>query len=307
MVKKNTKPFWSIVKAEYQLHLIILIPIVWFFIFRYLPMYGAQIAFRDFVAIKGIWNSPWVGFKHFSKFFGSYQFERVMKNTLGISIYYLIASFPIPIFLALAINNSRNVYFKKFIQMVIYAPYFISMVVLVGIMIQFLSPTIGVVNVMIRALGGESVNFLGSATMFKSIYVWSGVWQTSGWGTVIYLAALASVDPQLHEAAVIDGASRIQRTIHIDFPSILPTVMIILILNFGQIMNVGFEKIFLMQNNLNLRSSEVIQTYVYKVGLRDFPRYSYASAIGLFNSVISFMMVLSVNKIAKKVSGFSLW
>ena len=295
------------IQSEYQLHLVMLLPMIWFIIFRYIPMYGAQIAFRDFSALTGIWRSPWIGLEHFEKFFASYQFARVLRNTLGISIYYLIASFPIPILLALAINNSENLRFKKFVQMVIYAPHFISMVVMVGMLIQFLSPTIGIVNVAIRALGGESVNFLGSASLFKSVYVWSGVWQSAGWGTVIYLAALASVDPQIHEAALIDGASKFQRTWLIDFPSILPTVTIILILNFGQLMNVGFEKVYLMQNSLNLRSSEIIQTYVYKVGLRDFPRYSYASAIGLFNSVINFVLVLTVNQAAKRINGNSLW
>jgi ABC-type polysaccharide transport system permease subunit len=296
------------IRRSWQLYLVISVPLLYLIIFRYGPMYGAQIAFRDFYASKGVWGSPWVGFKHFLSFFRAYQFERVLKNTVGISLYQLAAGFPAPIILALAINNARRLYFKKTVQMVTYAPHFISTVVMVGIIVQFLSPRFGLVNKAIMFLGGQPVSFLSKPELFKSIYVWSGVWQQAGWGTIIYLAALAGIDPNLHEAAIVDGATRLQRTFQIDIPGILPTAVTLLILNTGRIMNVGFEKVFLMQNPLNLDSSEVIQTYVYKVGLAAaMPDFSYSAAVGLFNSLVNLLMIVIVNQISRRVSETSLW
>jgi putative aldouronate transport system permease protein len=292
---------------DYQLHLIIALPVIWFVIFRYIPMYGAQIAFRDFKAVSGMWGSPWVGLKHFKKFFESYLFWRVVSNTLLLSLYTVAVTFPIPILLALSINNTMSRPYRKTVQMVVYAPYFISTVVMVGMLIQFLGPEIGIYGNLMRLLGLKPVSLLGKPELFRSVYVWSQVWQFSGFGTIIYLATLSSIDPELHQAAIIDGATRIQRTIHIDIPGILPTIMIVLILTMGQVMNVGFEKVFLLQNPLNLETSEIVRTYVYKIGLTGIPRFSYASAIGLFNSVINLFLIVVFNFAAKRIGGASLW
>lgn len=292
---------------DYQLHLIIALPVIWFIVFKYLPMYGAQIAFRDFAAAKGIWGSPWMGLDHFRRFFESYLFWRIVGNTFFLSIYTLAATFPIPLLLALSINNANNRVFRKAVQMIIYAPYFISTVVMVGLLLQFLSTTVGVVGPLMLALGMEPVSYMGRPEAFRSIYVWSHVWQFAGFGTIIYLAALAGIDPELHEAAIIDGATKLQRTRFIDVPGIMPTAVILFILTLGQLMNVGFEKVFLMQNDLNLERSEVIQTYVYKIGLTGIPRPSYASAIGLFNSVINFILIIAGNWFARRRGWTSLW
>ncbi|MDE0446305.1 MAG: ABC transporter permease subunit [Spirochaetaceae bacterium] len=298
---------WRELARDYQLHLIIALPVIWFIIFKYLPMYGAQIAFRDFAAAKGIWGSPWVGLDHFQRFFESYLFWRIVGNTFFLSIYTLAATFPIPILLALSINNANSRLFRKTVQMVIYAPYFISTVVMVGLLIQFLSTSVGVVGPLMLALGMKPVSYMGRPEAFQSIYVWSHVWQFSGFGTIIYLAALAGIDPELHEAAIIDGATKVQRTRFIDIPGIMPTAVILFILTLGQLMNIGFEKVYNMQNDLNLERSEVIQTYVYKIGLTGIPRFSYASAIGLFNSAINFALIMVGNWIAKRLGGASLW
>jgi putative aldouronate transport system permease protein len=271
-------------------------------------MYGAQIAFRDFQASKGFFRSDWVGLENFEKFFNSPYFVRIIRNTLEISLYTLIAGFPLPIILALSLNCSLSKRFKKTVQMIAYAPYFISTVVMVGMIMQFLSPKIGFVNRGIGFLGISPIHFLGDAGWFSSVYVWSGIWQHLGWSSIIYLAALSTVDPNLHEAAIVDGASRFKRVIHIDIPRILPTIIVLLIIQSGQIMNVGFEKVILLQNSLNLSRSEIITTYVYKVGLvSSIPNYSYGAAIGLFNSVINVILILSVNKLSKTITNQSLW
>ncbi|WP_246066851.1 ABC transporter permease [Paenibacillus koleovorans] len=293
---------------SYQLYLMLLLPVAYFIVFKYVPMLGIQIAFKKYMVLRGIWDSPWVGFKHFEKLFNSYQFTRIVRNTVTLSLYELAVAFPFPILLALAINSSNNKAYKKVIQLTTYAPHFISTVVIVGIIVQFLSLRLGLVNKMIEALGGEAIDFLGKAEYFQSIFVWSHVWQNAGWGTIIYLAVLASVDPQLYEASIIDGASKFKRILHIDIPAILPTVIILFILQVGSIMNVGFEKTLLLQTPLNLTSSEVLQTYVYKVGLAsNMIDYSYATAIGLFTAVINFAMLLIVNHTAKRVAKTSLW
>ena len=304
----SKKSVWAGMKENYQLYLVLILPVAYIIIFRYLPMYGAQIAFRTYRVSKGIWASDWVGFYHFKRFVTSYQFSRVMLNTLGINIYQLIAGFPIPIILALSLNSTNIHKLKKMAQTTTYIPHFISTVVMVGIILQFLSPRIGIFNMLRDLVGLERLHFIAEPTYFKSIYVWSGIWQSTGWGSIIYLAALSSVNPFLHEAATIDGATKFQRVLHIDIPGILPTAIILLILNAGRMMNVGFEKVFLMQNELNLRASEVIQTYVYKVGLASATaNYSYSTAIGLFNSVINLILIMTVNRVARKLGDTSLW
>lgn len=285
-----------------------LTPFLFLVVFKYVPMYGAVISFQDYVPTKGMFGSEWVGLKHFIRFFESYEFMRVMKNTLVLSLYSLIVGFPFPILLALCLNFVNHQFFKKSVQMITYAPHFISVVVMVGIIVQLLDPRIGIVNQIIQLLGFQPINFMGSADLFKSIYVWSGIWQNVGFSCIIYLAALSSIDPSLHEAAVVDGASKIQRMRHIDLPGIMPVAIILLILNTGNILDTGFEKVLLMQNPLNLSASEVIDTFVYKVGLASTAiNYSYSSAIGLFKSVINLILLVLVNRVAKKVGETSLW
>jgi len=289
-----------------MLYLFVLPVVVYYFIFHYIPIYGVQIAFKNFIAIKGIMGSPWVGFIHFTRFFNSYHFWTLIGNTLGISAYQLLAGFPVPIILALMLNYVHRASFKRFVQTVTYAPHFISTVVLVGMIMIFLSPRNGLVNTFIKGVGFEPIFFMGEPGWFKSLYVWSGVWQNAGWGSIIYIATLAGVNPELYEAAIVDGASKFQRILFIDIPSIIPTATILLILNLGRIMSVGFEKVFLMQNDLNLESSEIIATYVYKTGLLG-AQFSFSSAVGLFNNLINFLLLVFVNRMARKYSSTSLW
>ncbi|MDI3508108.1 MAG: putative aldouronate transport system permease protein [Clostridiales bacterium] len=307
-VAKNNNSIVKQIIRSWQLYLLIAIPLLYIIVFNYIPIYGAQIAFKNFRITEGIWGSPWVGFEHFKRFFNSYEFERLIGNTLALSIYSLLAGFPFPIILALLLNYVNNERFKKTVQMVTYAPNFISTVVLVGMIMQFLSPQIGIVNNILEALGMERIHFMAKPEYFRHIYVWSGVWQTTGFSSIIYIAALAAIDPQLHEAAIVDGATKVQRIWHIDLPGIMPTAIILLILNSGNILRVGFEKALLMQTPLNLRTAEVIDTYVYKIGLASpTVNYSYPAAIGLFQSVIGFILLVLVNNIAKRVSETSLW
>ncbi|GGA30397.1 ABC transporter permease [Paenibacillus physcomitrellae] len=291
---------------HWQLYLILIPPILFFIIFKYYPMANAVLAFKDYNVTKGIWGSPWIGFKNFRMFFDNPIFWTLVKNTLLISLYQLLVGFPIPILLALALNEVRHAKFKKLVQMVTFAPYFISTVVMVSMIMLFLAPRLGFVNLALNALGMDSINFLGEPGMFRSIYVWSDLWQSAGYASVVYLAALAGIDPVLYEAAKVDGASRLQKIIHVDLPGILPTVTILLILNVGNIMALGFEKIYLLQNPLNTSSSEVIATYVYKMGLLN-ANYSFATAVGLFNSVINLVLLVLVNGLAKRISSNSIW
>ncbi|WP_425320442.1 ABC transporter permease [Paenibacillus campinasensis] len=294
------------IRRNWQLYVLFAPVLLYFIVFHYVPMYGVQIAFRDFIATKGILDSPWVGLKHFERFFDSYYFWRILRNTLGIGLYELAVGFPIPIILALMINEVRNSKFRRMVQTVTYAPHFLSTVVMVGMIMMFLSPVSGLVNQVIAAFGGEPISFMTEPSWFKSIYVWSGVWQGMGWSSIIYLAALAGIDPQLHEAAKVDGASWLRRIWHINLPGIMPTIVILLILNIGSILGVGFEKVFLMQNSLNMEASDVISTNVYRSGILG-AQYSYSAAVGLFNSVVNFILLISVNRIARKVSSSSLW
>nr|WP_244562913.1 ABC transporter permease subunit [Paenibacillus uliginis] len=294
------------VKKNWDLYLLILPVIAFFLIFEYGPMYGLQIAFKDFIANKGILDSPWVGLKHFERFFDSYYFWRLLGNTLGIGLYQLLVGFPIPIILALLINEVRSKKFSRFVQTITYAPHFLSTVVMVGVLFIFLSPQTGLLNSLITSLGGKPIDFLTQPEWFKSIFVLSGVWQQMGWSSIIYLAALAGIDQQLHEAARVDGASRWQRIWHINLPGIMPTIIVLLILNMGSLLSVGFEKVFLMQNTLNMPASDIISTHVYRKGIID-GQYSYSAAVGLFNSVINFTLLVIVNRIARKVNNTSLW
>lgn len=293
-------------KKYYQLYLLALPAVLYLFIFNYIPMYGAQIAFRDYKAAAGITGSQWVGLKHFSRFLGSHQFKRVFSNTLILSFQQLVISFPFPILLALMLNQVSSRFFKKTVQTVTYAPHFISIVVLVGMLNLFLSPNTGLVNTVVKQMGGEPVFFMGTPEWFRPIYILSSIWQSTGWGSVIYLATLSSVDPGLYEAARIDGCSRFGLIRYVDLPALAPTIVMMLIMSLGTIMDIGFQKAFLMQNPLNAATSQIISTYVYEVGLMD-AQFSYSTAIGLFNSVINVVMLLIVNKAAKKLSGTGLW
>lgn len=295
------KKMWG----RWQLYMLLLPTLVYFLLFEYMPMYGLLISFKDFNPVEGILGSPWVGFEHFERFFSTQIFEVVIVNTVLIALYEL-AVFPIPVVLALLLNQLVSHRYKRFVQTITYAPHFISTVVMVGMLYLFLSPSSGIVNSVLGWFGVESINFMGEAGMFKSLFVWSNVWQNAGWGMIIYLAALTGINPELHEAAVMDGANKLQRIRHIDFPGILPTVMILLILNMGSFMTIGFEKIYLMQNALNAQTSEVIQTHVYKSGLLS-AKFSYAAAVGLFNNIINFIILLSMNQLAKRMKQTSLW
>ena len=304
--KKQKKiNFKHILKKNWVCYLFILPMLIYVIIFNYIPMYGIQLAFKDYRVADGIWGSAWVGLKHFKTFFESYQFKDLLWNTLSLSLYSLIAGFPMPIIFALLLNYITNVKLKKVVQMVTYAPHFISTVVYCGMILIFLSSD-GVINQLLKLIGIDSVAFLTNPSNFRHIYVWSGVLQNIGWGSIMYISVLTSVDPTLHEAATVDGATRFQRLLHIDLPAIVPTMVIMLIMRAGEIMDLGFEKAFLLQNNINLDYSEIIATYVYKIGIQG-GQFSYSSAIGLFNNVINMVLLVVVNKIAKKVSDVSLW
>ncbi len=291
---------------DYQLYILCLPAVLYFIIFRYIPMYGIQLAFKDYSVTKGIWGSPWIGFEYFERFLTSFKFTTVIRNTLGVSIYGLIAGFPMPIIMALLMNHLKNQRFKKIVQTVTYAPHFISVVVLCGMILVFLSPSVGLVNHIIAALGFERIFFMGRPDLWKSIFVWSDIWQNTGWGTIVYIAALSSVNPEMYEAARIDGASKFKIIWYIDIPSIVPTMAILLVLGLGGMMGVGFQKAYLLQNQLNIDSSEVISTYVYKIGLEG-GQFGYSTAVGLFNTAINIILLVSANTITKKISKNSLW
>ena len=305
MSKTKRKSILKRLIRDYQLYLLVLPVIIWYIIFAYVPMYGLQIAFKDYNGALGITASPWVGFKHFQSFFRSYYAWTLIKNTVILAFYSMIASFPFPIILSLLLNEIKNAHYKKCVQTVLYAPHFISLVVLVGMLNLFFSPN-GLIDNVRSLLGAESVNFITSPGAFRHLYVWSGIWQGTGWGCIIYLAALSGVDPGLHEAAMIDGASRLQRMWHINLPAILPTATILFIMNAGSLLNVGFEKAFLMKNDLNADTAYVISLYIYDRGIIK-TDFSFSAAVGLMNNVINFFMVLIVNRIAKALSETSLF
>lgn len=292
--------------SNWQFWAIIALPVIYAIVFAYIPMGGIIIAFKDYSIRKGILGSSWVGLKYFKQFLTSPNSVLVIKNTFILGIYTLLANFPIPVLLAIAINEIGNKRFKKTMQMVTYAPYFISVVVLVGMMMQMMDLRSGIINVLLQKIGINPINFFGDAGIFRHLYVWSGVWQTAGYSSIIYVAALAGVSPELQEAAIVDGASRVQRILHVDIPAIMPTVIIMLIFNCSNIVSIGMDKIYLMQNSLNTSVSEVISTFVYKVGVVN-SNFGFSTAAGLFQSVVAFALLVIVNQICKKITETSLW
>ena len=298
----------KIFKKNWDLYVMLLLPMLYIIIFKYVPIYGVQMAFRDYNIFKGMQGSPWVGLKYFRQFFSSSEFVKLLGNTLTISIYGLLAGLVFPIILALVLNYLNNLRFKKAVQTITYAPYFISTTVMVSIILNILAINSGPVNSFLQSIGLDQIDFLADPNKFAHVYVWSGIWQYTGYNAIIYIATLSGVDPTLHEAAVMDGANKFQRVWHIDLPSIKSTIIILLIMSMGGVLSTGFEKIYLMQNNLNIRASEVIDTYVYKIGLASpIANYSYPTAIGLFQSLIGMVLIMGTNVIAKKVGGESLW
>ncbi len=283
------------------------LPVVaYYIIFQYIPMYGASIAFKDFSPMKGIWGSTWVGMQHFTDFFNDVYFGRILTNTLLISVYNIIFGFPAPIILALLLNEvRRNDVFKRFVQSVTYLPHFISVLVLCGLIVDFTARN-GIINDLLAFMGMERITMLLEPGLFRTIYVSSNIWQEVGWGSIIYLAALAGIDQDLYEAATIDGAGRFKQMLHVTLPGIMPTIIILFILRMGSMMNVGFDKIFLLYNPVTYETSDVISTYVYRKGILE-ANYSFSAAVGLFNSVINFALLVATNKISKKVNETSLW
>jgi len=293
-------------RRHWQLYLLVILPLAYFVIFKYVPMSNLVVAFKNYNIVEGAWGSDWIGLRNFETFFRNPVFWTLIKNTLILSVYAVLASFPLPIILALMLNEVRHRFFRKTVQMVTYAPYFISVVVIVSMIILMSAPRLGIISKTFGLFGIPAPDLLGNPDYFRHIYVWSDVWQTTGYAAVIYLAALSAVDPGLYESAKVDGASRIRRIWHVDLPGIMPVAMIILILSVGNIMAIGFEKVYLLQNPLNLGTSEIIATYVYKTGLLN-ADFSLATAVGLFNSVINLILLVLVNAVAKRVSGSGLW
>ena len=299
---------WRRIARNWGLYLLLLPALTLLICFTYKPMYGVLIAFKEYKPVKGIlgsaWADPW--YKYFKKFFDSFQFKTTIRNTLVITLYSMLVMFPLPIVLALGVNQLKNKTYRKIFQTVTYMPHFISTVVMVGLLTLLLSPGSGLLGAICGMLGIEAPNFLGQPSAFKHLYVWSDVWQHVGWDSIIYIAALSSVDPSLYEAATVDGATNLQKIKYVDIPMLVPTAVIMLIMRFGSLMSLGFEKVYLMQNDLNLTASEVISTYVYKIGIINV-QYSYSAAINLFSTVINFILLVLVNQISKKVSDNSLW
>jgi len=309
-MRNNRRRLGMDLRRDWQLYIFLALPVIYILVFAYIPMGGLVMAFQNYSIRRGFLGSDWVGFDNFIKFFNSFQFQRVITNTLILSLYAIIAGFPIPIIFALMINSLRSKKFRKVSQTIVNLPYFISVVVIVGLLFQIFSSRTGLYGTIgLWLTDSYPRDLFASAGNFRHFYVWSDIWQGFGWGSIIYVAALSTVDPSYHEAAEIDGATRFQRVRHIDFPCIVPTIIILLILRMGSVMGIGFEKVFLMQNNLNLSASEVISTYVYRVGLSSAGSidFSYATAIGFFNSVVNLIMIFSANFISRRFSSTSLW
>lgn len=303
------KSLWKRIRSGWQVYLLLLLPFVYLILFCYVPMGGLVLAFKKYDLSRGIWGSPWVGFSNFIKFFKSYKFTIVLKNTLVLAVYTLLAGFPIPVLFALFLNAFPGRRYKKMVQTITYIPHFISTVVIVGIVMQILNNRTGIYgSLYMHFTGNTAKDILANGKLFKHIFVWSGIWQSTGYNSIIYIAALSNVDQSLHEAASIDGATRFQRMLYVDWPCIRPTVVIMLILAAGGIMNVSFEKALLMQNDLNLAFSEVISTYVYKVGLQTgIGDFSLSTAIGMFNSAINFVLLMIVNGISRRLTENSIF
>ena len=300
------KAFWRSLKTRWDLYLLLLIPLAWYIIFQYVPMYGLQIAFRRFNPSRGITQSPWVGMMYFNQFFNSYYFTDLLWNTLILSVYQMAVGFPIPILLALLINEIQNRPLRKAVQNITYVPYFLSVVVVVSMLNLFSNPNYGLFNKLGAVFGLEAVDYIAKAEYFRPMYVFSNVWQNMGFNSVIYIAALTSIDPQLYEAASIDGASRLKKIWHISLPGILPTIIILFIMRIGSLMNVGFEKVLLMQNPVNTVTSDVISTFIYRNGIQK-GQFSYSAAVGIFNSLINLILLVGANTLSRRVTDSSLW
>lgn len=295
-----------IMKNNWQLYVLILPAVIYFLVFNYFPLYGIQIAFKDYKAVDGIAGSSWVGLEHFKTFFNAYYFKRLLSNTLLLNVYSLLWSFPVPLILAILLNQIKSPLRRRFIQTSIYIPYFISTVVLAGMLYIFLSPTSGIFNVIRQMLGMKAIDYMSEAGAFRTIYILSGIWQSAGWGTILYIASLSSVDPALYEAAEIDGASIWQKIRYIDLPSLIPVAMMVFILDCGKLLNSNTDKTLVLQTSGNISTSDIIGVYVYNVGLGS-GQFSYTAAIGLFVNVINFIMIISVNKISKKATDVGLF
>lgn len=300
------RSLWLRIRRNGGLYLLMIPAMIIFICFTYLPMYGIVIAFKNFKPARGILGSEWAGLRYFKKYFSSYMFSNTIRNTLLISIYTILVTFPLPILIALMCNQMYAKRFKKFFQVSTYLPHFISTVVMCGMIVLFLSPSSGVIPKLLGYIGVQTGDLMGKASAFSSIYVWTEAWQHVGWDSIMYIAALSAVDPQLYEAAVVDGANKWQKMRSIDIPLLMPTAVVLFILRAGSVMSVGFEKVYLLQNDLNISASEIISTYVYKMGLKS-NQYSYSAAIGLFNNVVNFILLLSVNFIASKMGDTSLF
>jgi putative aldouronate transport system permease protein len=302
IIERNFK----IIKKDWQLYTLLILPVIWYVIFRYIPMFGNIIAFRKFVPGGPVTGTEWVGLKYFKMFIADTTFWQVFKNTLTLSVSSLVVGFPLPIIFALLLNELNNNRFKKILQTASYLPHFLSTAIVAGVIMELLSPSSGAINMLIKQLSGNTINFLGESKWFPAIYVGSGVWQGLGWGAILYLAALSNINMELYESAKIDGANRWKQTLYITIPGIMPTVVTLLILNIGGLMGVGFEKILLLQNPLTYSSSDVISTYLYRLGLQS-NNFSYATAIGLFEAIIGLILVFLANFVSKKITETSLW
>lgn len=300
------KKLWKNIRKCAGLYAMLAIPLAWYVIFKYVPMYGLQIAFRKFNPTLGITQSHWAGLTYFKQFFGSYYFADILRNTVTLSLFTMLIGFPMPIILALLINEIKNVRFKKMIQNITYMPNFLSVVVIVSMLTLFSNRDYGLFNKIRELFGAAPVDLMSKPAYFQPLYVFSNVWQFMGFNAIIYIAALAGVDQELYEAASIDGASRMQKILHISLPCIMGTILIMFIMRIGSLMSVGFEKVYLMQNNVNLSASEIISTFIYKNGIQK-GQFSYSTAVGLFNSVINFALLVSANFVSKKTTDTGLW
>lgn len=306
MTRMRDRPALRLLGKHWQLYAMLALPLVWLVVFKYLPMLNAVIAFKNFSVVKGIWGSDWVGLKNFQTVLSNPVFFQLLSNTVQLSLYYILVSFPIPIIIALCLNELRTKSVREFVQMVIYAPYFISTVVIVSMTLLTLSPRTGLIVELFGLFGMAAPDFLSRADYFRHIYVWSEIWTSAGYFTVLYVAALSAIDPALYDAAKVDGANRLQRMIHVDLPGITPLALTLFLLGVGNIMNIGFEKAFLLQNPVNLAQSEILPTYIYKTGLLN-ANYSVATVVNLLNAVINLAAILSVNHLVKRTTGRGLW
>ncbi|MFR1374053.1 ABC transporter permease [Eisenbergiella massiliensis] len=305
-MQEKVKKLGKNIRMNAGLYVMLAIPLAWYIIFKYIPMYGLQIAFRRFNPTLGITKSPWVGITYFKQFFNSYYFSDILWNTVSLSLFTMLVGFPMPIILALLINEIKNTKFKKVIQNITYMPNFLSVVVIVSMLSLFSNRDYGLFNKITGLFGAAPVDFMSKPNYFQPLYVLSNVWQYMGFNAIIYIAALASVDQELYEAASIDGASRMQKIIHISIPCIMSTIIVLFIMRIGNLMSVGFEKVYLMQNSVTLSASEVISTFIYKNGIQK-GQFSYSTAVGMFNSVINFILLISANFISKKTTKTGLW